>query len=261
MDRIRAGKGLGDALYLQGVVRHLVERGDRLEVVTPWPDVFRPLAGRIMVSPFRRNGIDKVAHYIERKNVPGTDQFVDCCISAGVTERIEFRLDWAPTNEALVGQIKSAGKPVVIVQMPREPMGRSDGFGMDLLPDSRAMQAALDAIGDRAFKVQVGRGDPLFRLEGLDLDLVNGTSPTELIDVAWAADAALGYCSFIAPLAESLRKPLLLVWSTKGSRSSNPFIRSITPSKILHRSTNRAVMDDCSSSQMVEAVDALLGQV
>ena len=42
MKTIRGGRGLGDALYVQGVVRHLVGLGQRLAVRSDWPEVFRP---------------------------------------------------------------------------------------------------------------------------------------------------------------------------------------------------------------------------
>lgn len=255
---IRSGKGLGDSLYLQSIVRHLVERGQPLEVCTPWPDVFLPLKEWVLLAPFRRDRISLVAHYISRKDVAGTDQFVDCCANVGLQEAVDLRLDWKPVNQALVDGIKAAGRPIVMVQLPRAPMGRTDGYGLDLLPDCNAIQRAIDALSGRAFVVQVGAGEPLYRFDGIDLDLANLTTIRDVLDIAWAADAAIGYCSFLVPLAESLRKPALLIWSRKGLRSSNGFIRSIVPAKIVHRPTlTRVVMDDCRSEEMTGAVDAL----
>lgn len=258
MISIRAGKGLGDAVYLAAIARHMVARGERLEICTGWPDVYRSLAGLVRLSPFRRDRIDRVAHYIARKKISGTDQFVDCCINMGISEPVEFRLDWRLQNFGLIEEVRRSGKPVVIVQLPREPMGRSDGFGLDLLPTRAGLQRAIDALGDRVFTVQIGKGAPLFRLDGIDLDLANRTSVTDLIDVASAADGALGYCSFIVPLAEALMKPALFVWSRRGLRSREPFIRQIVPGKVLHRSTSRAVMDDCGAWEMRAATDAFL---
>lgn len=254
---IRSGKGLGDNLYLQSIARHLVETGHRPIVCTSFPDLFRPLSGKVDVEPYRRDHVDRVAHYISRKRVPGTDQFVDCCINAGVGDRAELRLDWSPVNFPLLARLKAQGKPVVMVQLPRHPMGRADGYGADLLPDCTVIQRAIDRIGDRAFKVQVGQGEPLFRFSGIDLDLANATTVSDLLDVAYASDGALGYCSFIVPLAESLNKPTLLVWSRRGLRSSNSFVRAIVPEKIIHRpSTTRAVVDDAKEAELNGAVDA-----
>jgi hypothetical protein len=150
------------------------------------------------------------------------------------------------------------GKPVVCVQLPRAPFGRSDGYGLELLPDCRTIQRAIDELNGRAFVVQIGSGAPLFRFSGIDLDLSDKTSVCDLLDVAWASDAFLGYCSFIVPLAESLNKPALLVWSRKGLNSPHQLVRQITPQKIFFRPSSRFVMDDCSPAQLSKAVDETL---
>lgn len=264
MISIRVASGLGDSLYLQSIARYLVEKGHDVEVCSDWPDVFLPLKGRIKVSPFRRDNITRSAHYSMRKKTPGTDQFQDCCIAAGIRDPVDLRLDWKPINLALVARVKSSGRPVVAVQLPRKPMNRPDNFGADLLPDCNVIQRAIDLIGNRAYFVQIGSGEPLFKFSGIDIDLSNQTSVSDLIDAAWAADAFLGYVSFIVPLAESLGKPALLVWSRRGLNSNEPrreFIRSITPQKILHRKSSRFVIDDCSGAELAEAVNALCGQI
>lgn len=259
---IRSGKGLGDSLYLQGVARHLVSKGHQLEVCTGWPDVFRPLTGKVRVSPFRRDRVDKVAHYISRKRASDTDQFTDCCISAGVRETVEFRLDWQVVDPTWSNRLGNRGGPVMLVQLPRAPMDRRDGYGMDLLPDCATIQRAIDALRDRgAFVVQIGRGAPLYRFDRLNLDLANTTSVADALDLAFLADGVLGYCSFLAPLAECLSKPALLVWSRRGLRSSNEFIRQIVPAKIFNKPTSAALMDDCAQEELDKAVDALLDQV
>lgn len=246
--------GLGDTLYLQSIVRHLVEKGERPEVCTKYPDVFKPHLGKINLSPFRRDRVDKVCHYISRKRFPETDQFRDCCINVGITEDIDLRLDWKWRNDGL----SKSKRPVVIVQLPRAPMGRADGFGDDLLPDCRRIQHVIDRISRRAMIVQVGRGKPLFAFRGIDVDLANRTTIAGMIDAAATAQGFLGYCSFIAPLAESLKKPLLLVWSSRGLKSANSFIRQMTPKKIFYLPSSKAVMDNCTDYEMDEAANAFL---
>lgn len=255
---IRAGSGLGDSLYLQGVVRHLVGQGARLEVLTNWPDVFRPLQGRVTVSRFRR-AADIYAHYARRRGHPETDQFRDCCIGAGIIEPVELRLDWTLTGSHLVDRLRGAavGRPILLVMMPREPMGRADGFAMELLPDCRTIQRVIDLVAGRALLVQIGKGPVLHRFRGIDVDLANQTTVRDLLDVAAISGGALGYCSFIVPLAESFARPALLVWSRRGLSSGNELIRRLVPAKVLHRPTSRAVMDDCRDDELARAVDAL----
>jgi hypothetical protein len=256
---IRSGRGLGDALYLQAVVRHLVKR-DRapLKVCCDWPDVFAPLGDMAHVVPFTRAGISVLAHYSARKGIAGSTQFEDCCIAAGIREPVEFRLDWQPKERELIHRLRRAGRPIVCVQLPRAPMGRTDGFGAELLPDCRVIQAAIDALKDRAQIVQVGSGVPLHRFKGIDVDLANQTSVAQLLDVASVADGFLGYCSFLLPLAESFDRPALMVWSSRGLRSGQMFVRRITPEKVIHKATTRAVVDNWPMAQVMERVDAFL---
>ena len=255
MKTIRGGNGLGDALYVQSIARHLVKKGQRLEVCTSWPDVFKPLGDDVVIAPFRRPGVDIVAHYVKRKQERGTTQFEDCCISAGIDEPVELRLDWAPEKQY------SFKKPLVLVALPRHPMNRKDGFGDELMPDCSVIQRAIDKMKGRACLVQVGVGEPLHRFTGLDLDLANKTTVSDLLDIASAADGFLGYCSFFIPMAESFAKPLLCVWSSRGLRSSTMFIRTARPVKLLHRETSQYVMDDCSQECLTAAVNEFLEQI
>lgn len=258
MISIRSGMGLGDALYLQSVARHLVRQGHKVEACCAWPDVFRPLGDRVNVSPFRRERIDRLGHYTSRKATSGTDQFQDCCINAGIREPAELRLDWQMVNPAILDKFVGCGVPIVAVQMPRAPFARTDGYGLELLPDCRVLQRVIDHIGARARFVLIGSGAAMYELTALDLDLTNKTSVCDVIDIGAKVDGFLGFVSFIVPLSESLLKPSLLVWSRKGLRSPHQPVRTITPQKILHRASSQWIMDDCADQIVTEAADAFL---
>jgi hypothetical protein len=251
--------GLGDALYVQSVARHLIETGgERLRVHTAWPDVFRPLGESVELVKFSRTGVQIIAHYPRRKSIPETTQFEDCCVSAGIRGPVDLRLDWKATNHELIGRLQEPGRPIVFVQLPRAPMGRKDGFGSELLPDCAAIQIAIDRLKERALIVQIGSGKALHRFEGIDIDLANQTSVSDLLDAATVADGFLGYVSFIVPLAESLSKRALLIWSRRGLRSPTLYVRQITPSKVLHKQTCRHVLDDAGAEAIEAAADALI---
>lgn len=260
MRSIRAGKGLGDAMYLQAVARHFVRQGEQLEICSNWPEVFRPLGQAARVVPFRRINVDICAHYTMRKRFTHTNQFEDCCIQAGIREPVDFKLDWAISDPAFVESIKSraAGKPLLLVQLPRLPMDRQDGFGRELLPDCRVIQSCIDRLRGSACVIQAGSGEPLFRFHGVDIDCANATTVSQLIDLGFIADAMLGYSSFTIPLAEQFSKPALLVWARAGLQSTTTFIRQITPEKILSRSTSKYVVDDWPIERITGAADALL---
>lgn len=262
MIALRGGSGLGDALYVQSVARYFVECGQAVEVCSDYPDVFRPLWKKgVTVSPFRRDRVTKVAHYTFRKGEPGTSQFEDCCRSAGITTQIELRLDWRVTNQALVDRVRDAGKPVVLVQLPRNPMGRNDGVGAELLPDCGVIQRIIDRIRGDVLIVQVGKGPPRHRFTGVDIDLANQTTVAEMLDVASVASGFVGYVSFFVPLSESFSRPGLFVWSRAGLSSVHEFIRQITPQKVLHRRPFRFVFDDWTGDRIIGAADEFHQQV
>lgn len=260
MRSIRAGMGLGDALYLQSVVRHLTASGEKLLVRTAWPEVFRQLNGSVQVAPFSRAGINVLAHYVSRKGIPGTTQFEDCCINAGVKDPIEMRLDWKPTTKLADEVVKqAAGRPIVLVQMMRPPMNRRDKFGASLLPNGDVVQACIDQMRRRVFLVQVGSGICLHYFNGIDLDLSNKTTVTELLDIASVASGFIGYVSFFVPLAESFGKPALFVWASRGLKDRIAYVRQITPEKVLHRKDlSQFVIDDWDIERVKGVADAFL---
>lgn len=244
--KIRSGFGIGDNIYLQSIVRHLTDKGHRLMVCTTYPDVFEPVKNKVTFHPFTKVKVDVVAHYGGRKKIKETDQFQDMCISAGIKEPIDLRLDWQVRNKGLVETLKrkANGRKIVFVQHPRTPMGRRDGFGKELSPDYRVMDRILASIKDRFLLVKFGEGKPLYDLGNCELDMVNKTTLHDLFDAATACDYFFGQCSFVIPLAESLKKPCLILWSSKGLKAPHEYVRSVTPEKILHRDTSKWIYDD-----------------
>lgn len=262
--RLRGASGLGDSIYVQSIARYFVQEGHPVEVCSDWPDVFRTLpADRVSISRFRREHIDRLATYAMRRNDATTDQFQDCCIQARVPAQISLRLDWEIVNHGLVAKLRkhAGGRPIIFVQLPRSPMGRTDGYGAELLPDCTKIQQIIDRIGSRACFVQVGKGEPLYKFTGIDFNVANQTGLTDAIDIASVSDGFLGYVSFIVPLAEALNKPLLAVWSRRGVESAVQVIKNITPSKIFHHSTSRHVFDDAGADGLNEAADAFCRKI
>lgn len=258
---IRCGSGLGDAIYLQSIARHYVECGYEVEVCSAWRDVFIPLNGKVTVSPFRRNDINRIAHYASRRQYENTTQWQDCCINGRAPLETELRIDWSPLNVDLISKLQYPGRPIIVVQMPRAPFGRTDGYGVEFLPDCLVMQRAINRIGSRALLVQIGNGEPFHKFTGIDMDLANKTTVSDVFDIGYAAHGFFGYCSFMVPLAESFCKPLQLVWSRRGLESQHEPVRQMTPQKILHRPSSRAVIDDCGEGILNGAIDAFCEQV
>lgn len=262
MISIRGGSGLGDALYVQSVARHLVREGKRVEACCNWPEVFAPLGKAVMVTGFRRDGINVVAHYASRRGAPDTTQWEDVCLTAGIPTDTPLALDWPKPVDVHEVVAAAAGLPVIVFGMPRPPFARRDGYGVELLPKQAAMQSVLYELAKRAFVVQVGLGAPTFALDGFSLNLVNRIGVTQMIDLVAAADAVVGQPSFMVPLAESLEKPGLIVWARAGRHSRHEPVRQITPRKVIHRKDLlNSIWDDEHPPTIAIAANALCGSI
>lgn len=252
MKHVRGGSGFGDSIYVRAVAEHLLRQGNRVRVRSDYPEVFAGL--QVDVERFVRDpSCNVIAHYSGRKEAAGTNQWQDICITAGVGE-IPLAISWQITNRPLVSAIKARadGRPIIMVNGGRPPMGRTDGYGYEMLPAREAFYAAQDALRD-CFMVKVGKGPELYPLAA-DLDLSGETTPAEAMDVAYISKGMLGQCSFMIPLAEALDKPLVVVWAAAGLTSGTQFIRLCTPQKILSKETSHFVMDDWQPEQIAEAV-------
>ena len=220
-----------------------------------YPDIFLGLA--VTVEPFNRDRITHTAHYTSGKNNPHTTQWQDVCSSAHVT--VQLHTEWPVRNLSLVHNVlKSAQhRPVILVHGGREPMGRRDNFGIELLPTREAFAATIDALpSSEYYRVQVGSGVSKYDVPH-DLNLLNKTSVSDLLDLATISSGVVGQCSFAIPMAEMFDKPLLIVWAERGLRSATAFIKAITPRKILHKPSSHYVVDDWPVNKIQEAARAV----
>lgn len=245
--RIRSGSGLGDAIYLRPFADYLARTGKSISVCSNYPDVF--IGSGCQVEPFTRDRIDMVAHYVGAKERQDTTIWDDLCAHAKI--QTQLHMDWEVRNKALVKGIRSRadGRPIVVVHSGREPMGRRDKFGIELLPDRNAFATVCNAID--AYKVLVGRGEQIYT-PPVDEDLWNRTTVADVLDIVSWSSGVVSMCGFPIPMAEAMDKPLLVVWSSKGLCSANPFIRTVTPRKLLTKTTSGVVMDNWPTEALEE---------
>jgi hypothetical protein len=242
--RVRGGSGLGDSLYIRPISDHLLREGHQVTVCTFYPDVF--LGSACSLEPFGRLRINVVCHYVNGKNNPKTNQWEDICECAGV-KSLPLRFEWSVFNKSLVDAVieKARGRKIVLIHGGREPMNRTDGFGAELLPEKKAFDWAQEAIYKDVLFVRVGSGGPKYAMDRAELDLWGKTSVRDLLDLAWICDGLVGPCSFFVPLAECFDKPFLAIWAASGLyRSREPYIKTITPQKILSKKTSMHVIDE-----------------
>lgn len=261
MRRIRGGSGLGDSVYLRPIVDRLIRNGDRVTVMSYFPDVF--IDSGAHVEPFNRVSINVLAHYAgDRANQKST-QFADMLRSAQMSEDIPLRFEWTVRNPGLVDRVRTSagGRPIIVVHGGRPPFGRSDGLGAEILPQRTAFIAALGGLVDDCFTVRIGKGPKTYDLPS-HLDLYDQTSVSDLLDLIKIADGVVTQCGYPIPMAECFDTPLLAVWSDRGLASANPVIASVTPAKILSKDSSKFVMDAWAPAHIAEATrDALVEKI
>lgn len=255
MKRVRGGAGLGDALYMRPIVEHLIAQGEQVTVCTKYAEVFHGVA--CTVAPFTRERIDVLAHYTMGKANKDTTQWRDILDSAKVDPSLPLRFEWTVLNQALIDRLReqAAGKPLIVLHGGKEPLDRTDKFGIQLLPEKAAFDTVLGELKD-CFVVQIGKAPQVYELPA-DLTLNGSTTVTDLLDIAKTCDGWVAQCSFAVPMAECFDKPALFVWASSGMvHNRHPYIQQITPRKILCKSTSGHVVDDWTPGMLKEAARA-----
>lgn len=261
MIRIRGASGLGDSVYLRAVAEHFARQGERVIACSNFPEIFK--GSPVETEPFRRTDVDRVAHYVTGKTRRGTTQWQDVCIAAGAIGEVPFRFDWTRGPRGWVERVREmAGDlPVVLVHGGRVPMNRTDGFGSKIMPAREPFARALGRVGADCYLVAVGRRiDRVYTLP-CDLDLTDATTVPDLLDLFQDADGVVGQCSFAVPMAEVFDRPLLAIWSSEGLEDREPYVRQITPEKVLSKPSSRHVVDDVPAEEIIAAAAAFARHV
>lgn len=254
--RIRGGSGLGDSLYVRPIAEHFAAKGQQVTALTNYPDIY--LGSKVGTEPFSRTNCQVVAHYVNGKSKTDTTQWQDVCAAAGVN--IPMRFDWLIQNQALADRIQRAatGRRIILAHGGRAPMGRADGFAMELLPQKSAFDNVLANLKD-CLVVSIGGTDGVCYSLKTEIDLTGNTTVSDMLDLAWICHGVVAQCSFAIPLAECFDKKLLAIWSHRVQYSSQAYIKTITPQKVLSKASSTWVRDDWDHARITEAVDTFRG--
>jgi hypothetical protein len=247
MKRVRGGSGLGDSLYIRPICDELMRRGDKVTALSNYPDVF--IGSGVKVEPFSRDNIDVIAHYVEGKTNNKTNQWRDVCNRAKIDTEMKFA--WAIRNHALIKRIRTEanGRKIIVIHGGRSPMGRRDGFAIDLMPTRDAFLSVIESLHG-CLMVGIGSTDDRKYEIPVDIDLADTTSVSDLLDMAYICNGMIAQCSFAVPMAECFDKPLLAIWSARAKSSNQEYIRTITPQKVLSKPGSTFIMDDWDKNKI-----------
>jgi len=240
---IRGSSGLGDSIYLYPVAKHYKDKGQDVKVTSNYPEIFRDL--NIEVIRFRKGNGDMIVSSGSRRNFP-TRQFEDVCVLAKIQGKIELKIPWKQRNGKLIRRAteRMGNKRMMIVMASYMPFGRNDNFGEELMPNYKVMDMLIQACHNEFYIVLVGKGRQYHRFNGIDLDLSNKTSVSDLLDLVNISSVVVSQHGFMTPLCEALDKKLFSFFSRRGLKSQKSFLSKITPQKIIMKKSTAWVVDD-----------------
>jgi hypothetical protein len=235
---LRGASGLGDAVYMYPVLKHLIERGEKVEMLTKFPVIYDPLRKLGLIISERYAKLpDRECRYSPRYEVKGTTTYQDTLILAGVDRNVPLEIDFEPAElpDSIKSVIENEERHVCLVRAPALPMkGREEA--RILVPDIGIMDAIIAANKKRFLFVQVGdRNGYEKKLKRIDLDLAGALTIPQLLTLTAAADVVLTQPSFMLPFAESVETKAFVVFSGMGMVVPRKFFHHITPGKIINK--------------------------
>lgn len=241
---VMAAKGLGDAIHMRALVRHVMAR-EPVTVFTGWPDVFADLP--ISVKPLKaRTGEEDIRHcnsclHCRLPETRITSLFEMACRQAGVSEPVELRIDWRVMNRGLVDTIRiEAGSRKVLVYQPPKIVRTA----RELRPKTEAFLGYLERQAG-CYRVKVGHAGAVQEMPEApaELDLFGKTSVTDLLDIGSAADAFFSEPSYLPILAEAMGKPYACLFTHRAAQAGDSRVRNLTPERLFHTALGTAIYD------------------
>ncbi len=247
---IKGASGVGDSVYGYPIANYYSKDYDKIYYMSNYPELFEGIKNvechrhtklNYISLPeaesARKKHIDIRFSYAPRKHIPGTSQFEDSCISAGIQSRVELKIPWTVRNTALTRRVRESakGRKVCIVAAPYQPFGRDDKWGDEIKIDPESIQRIMDDLREQFLFVLTGNKYCLYRPTCTEYDLIDQTSVTDLMDIISTADCCLSQIGNLLPMSEALEKKSVIIFSHKIPDMKHPFLRAITPEKTIHR--------------------------
>lgn len=230
--KIKGCSGLGDAIYLNPVVNYFLSNSDKInpvfkniQVVSKYPELFAGL--NCEVIPEARD-IDILCSYVPRKKIIGTNQFQDTCIQAQIPF-IDLNLYLDLEVGSHVKNMVEKSKPYIAFVEPYKENIRSD---YPLMPDVNFMNSVLKKVS-LAYEQNV-----------IKINKFYGYTVHEILYIIKNSEQTIGQVGYIIPASEVYDKKCLAIFSANYKKSTNDFVRTIKPKKVVCKHTTACIYDD-----------------
>lgn len=234
--RIKSASGLGDTIYIYPVARHLLDSGFKnITVMTNYPDVFQDLP--VKTIKHTKDWATYKISYAGAKRKKETDQYQDVLIAAGIPISTPLEIPWEIRNNEIVEHVRkrAKGKKIALISTPYTIFGREDEWGKEYRIDYRKYDEFLSLLRDEYFIVSTGTKEPIYLLNNVDMSMVRKTSVSDLLDLVYDSDTCVYQVGHMLPICEALNKRSFCFFSAVGMSLDNQFLRTITPSKVIHK--------------------------
>ena len=207
MQNIKGPSGFGDAIYTRAIVEWMLKNKSNIyNVQTRYPNIFSDLT--VTTSDLNFHGrVDYDCKYIYQKTNQETTQFEDMLNSAKLPQ---FELTSYLANPDAV-------KDKTIVIEPYAPMN-GVVTSLSMKPD------------EQEFFNYVCSHDNIFSID-------RQYAWNDLIDIFNSAKLVISQQGWAIALSEMLNIPVVAIFTKRALESDNKFISTITPRKIITKST------------------------
>jgi len=245
---LRGSMGLGDAVYLNPVVKYYTERGEDVTIITRYPEIFFGLNCKIILD---ENFID--CQNSARTTTTGTNIYEDTLIMAGIDKTLPLNFEYVGTK-----RIFPTSKKVCVIRQPTAP-AKGELESVVMIPDSRVYQTIINSFKDRVFFVLCGKQiNSTEKLTGCDMDCTSETGIINILETIDGADLILAQPGHFVSMAEALKKKLFCVFARAGLLSQVKRFRFNTPEKILSCKTSVWCIDDDPINDYLRKFEVLL---
>lgn len=226
-------KGLGDAIMLRAIVLHLKEK-EEITVFTKWTDVFHGL--NIFIKPLSE--LEQYPNMLYastngRQEIPeGSSDFMERCKRAGISESVEFKMDWVVQNHDLVERIRNEanGRKIFVYQPLKIARNEQQKI---LRPDMVAYRQFIEEHSD-CYRIKLGHPPYVDSNNDLpcELDLFGKAFIKDSFDVGTTGDIFFGESCFVIQMGEALNKSCILMRSVRAMREDSWLNRYHDPKRV-----------------------------
>lgn len=215
---LRTLMGLGDAVYAYPIVKELLNRDKKIELLTWYPDVFKPLMNIGNLDIQRGPIAGSYSKFIRLAYERDGSNFYETMARHVLRTSPPFYLHVLPDERAIhiMASIRNHdGRPVCLIKEPHAAHCHRKTNDYSMAPHIWEMQNWLTEHRKDYYFISCEHDDNYkARLVGIDLRLKGLTVPTYL-GLCAMSDLIVSQVGHLVPISQSLDKPLKLFMPEK----------------------------------------------